>query len=186
MAVFVVAVGIASAAFFYFCVPEDSATDRSKIKWYQWFGSVRFYLVRIVCVCINVYLCFQKHRVRFDQSVLLNLSWLYFTLHQPTMHIYIMGSHKPIMIYMGGLILGINTLYRLFCFFKLFPMVGKGLNQTTKKINQNNICNWICKMDDLEQIAILGSCWDCWKSYLKRWETKQTNADDILLEIAQI
>ncbi len=23
--------------------------------------------------------------------------------------------------------LGVNTLYRLFCFFKLFPMVGKGL-----------------------------------------------------------
>ncbi len=29
--------------------------------------------------------------------------------------------------YMGGLILGVNTLYMLFCFFKLFPMVGKGL-----------------------------------------------------------
>ncbi len=28
---------------------------------------------------------------------------------------------------MEGLILGINTLYRLFCFFKLFPMVSKGL-----------------------------------------------------------
>ncbi len=27
----------------------------------------------------------------------------------------------------GGLILGVNTLYRLFCFFKLFPVVGKGL-----------------------------------------------------------
>ncbi len=27
----------------------------------------------------------------------------------------------------GGLILGVNTLYRLFCFFKLFPMVSKGL-----------------------------------------------------------
>ncbi len=26
----------------------------------------------------------------------------------------------------GGLILGTNTLYRLFC-FKLFPMVGRGL-----------------------------------------------------------
>ncbi len=30
---------------------------------------------------------------------------------------------------MEGLILGVNTLYRLFCFFKLFPMVGKGLKQ---------------------------------------------------------
>ncbi len=38
-----------------------------------------------------------------------------------------MSSHKPIRVYMGGLILGVNTLYRLFCFFKLFPMVGKGL-----------------------------------------------------------
>ncbi len=38
-----------------------------------------------------------------------------------------MISHKPIMIHMGGLVLGVNTLYRLFCFFKLFPMVGKGL-----------------------------------------------------------
>ncbi len=38
-----------------------------------------------------------------------------------------MSSHKPIRIYMGGLILGDNTLYRLFCFW-LFPIVvGKGL-----------------------------------------------------------
>ncbi len=29
----------------------------------------------------------------------------------------------------GSLILGVNTLYRFFCFFKLFPMVGKGLNE---------------------------------------------------------
>ena len=28
---------------------------------------------------------------------------------------------------MEGLILSVNTLYRLFCFFKLFLMVGKGL-----------------------------------------------------------
>ncbi len=40
-----------------------------------------------------------------------------------------MSSHKPIRIYM---ILGVNTLYRLFCFFKLFPMVGKGLTLTAK------------------------------------------------------
>ena len=42
-------------------------------------------------------------------------------------HICVMSSHKPILIYMGVLILGVNTLYRLFCFFKLFLMVGKGL-----------------------------------------------------------
>ncbi len=31
---------------------------------------------------------------------------------------------------MGGLILGVNSLYRLINFFKLFPMVGKGLTLT--------------------------------------------------------
>ncbi len=31
----------------------------------------------------------------------------------------------------GGLILGVNTLYRLFCIFNLFPMVAKGLNPKT-------------------------------------------------------
>ena len=50
-----------------------------------------------------------------------------FTLYQPKMHICVMSSHKPICVYMGVLILGVNTLYRLFCFFKLFLMVGKGL-----------------------------------------------------------
>ncbi len=38
-----------------------------------------------------------------------------------------LSSHKSIRIYMGGLILGVNTLYRLFCFFKPFPIIGKGL-----------------------------------------------------------
>ncbi len=52
-----------------------------------------------------------------------------------------MSSHKPIRIYMGGLILGVNTLYRLFRFFKLFPMVGKGLtsrNATGSLITYNH------------------------------------------------
>ncbi len=44
-------------------------------------------------------------------------------------HICVMSSHKPIRIYMGDLILGVITLYRLFCFLKLFPMVGKGLTK---------------------------------------------------------
>ncbi len=34
---------------------------------------------------------------------------------------------------MGGLILGVNTLYRIFCVFKLFPMVGKGLIENGMK-----------------------------------------------------
>ncbi len=42
-------------------------------------------------------------------------------------HICVVSSLTPTIIYMGGLILGVNTLYRFFCFFKLFPMVGKGL-----------------------------------------------------------
>ncbi len=42
-------------------------------------------------------------------------------------HVCVMSSHKPIRIYMEGLILGVNTLYRLFCFVKLFPMIGIGL-----------------------------------------------------------
>ncbi len=57
------------------------------------------------------------------------------TLYQPMTHIIcVMSSYnyKPIRIYMGGLILGVNTLYRLFCFFKLFPMVGKGLTTSIK------------------------------------------------------
>jgi len=29
---------------------------------------------------------------------------------------------------MGGLILGVNTLYMLSCFLKQFALVGKGLN----------------------------------------------------------
>ncbi len=54
--------------------------------------------------------CYQTHK-------LFNL-----TLYQPMTYICVMSSHKPIRIYMGRLILDINTLYRLFCFFKLFPM----------------------------------------------------------------
>ncbi len=45
-----------------------------------------------------------------------------------------MSYHKPIRIYMVGLILGVNTLYRLFCFFMLFPMVGKGLTECPRTV----------------------------------------------------
>ncbi len=31
------------------------------------------------------------------------------------------AAHKPIRIYMGGLILGVNTLYMIFCFFNSLP-----------------------------------------------------------------
>ncbi len=33
-----------------------------------------------------------------------------------------MSPHKLMGIYMEGLILGVNTMYMLFCFFKLFPI----------------------------------------------------------------
>ncbi len=44
----------------------------------------------------------------------------YLTLYQPMMHICVMSSHKLLGIYnvYGGLILGVSTLYWLFCFFK--------------------------------------------------------------------
>ncbi len=60
-------------------------------------------------------------------SILYVYSLPLLTLYQPMTHICVMSSHKPIRIYMGVLILGINTLYTLFCFFNLFPMVDKGL-----------------------------------------------------------
>ncbi len=43
--------------------------------------------------------------------------------------------HNRIRICMGGLILGVNTLHMLFCFFKLFPMVGKGLKSSAVPLN---------------------------------------------------
>ncbi len=58
------------------------------------------------------------------------------TLYQPMTHIRVMSSHKPIRIYMECLILGVNTLYRLFCFSKLFAMVGKGL---TTELHPGNV-----------------------------------------------
>ncbi len=50
-------------------------------------------------------------------------------------HRCLMSSHKPIIIYMGGSILGVNTLYMLFYFFKLFPIVGKGLSVLSRSLS---------------------------------------------------
>ncbi len=63
------------------------------------------------------------------------------------MHICVMSSHKPIRIYMGGLILGVNTLYRLFCFFKLFPMVGKGLTLPTHTTLEHKGLRWFVSVE---------------------------------------
>ena len=42
-------------------------------------------------------------------------------------------THKPIRFYIGGLILGVNTLYMFFCFFELFAVVGNELNLMNMK-----------------------------------------------------
>ncbi len=76
-----------------------------------------------------------------------------------------MSSHKPIKIYMGGLILGVNTLYRLFCFFKLFPMVGKELSLFTfPALDQNDekqTCGCYSCTLDIAWVVSFGS-----KSYI--------------------
>ncbi len=51
-------------------------------------------------------------------------------LYSPMMPCGVVVFHSLIRIYMGGLIQGINNLYRLFCFFKLFPMGRKELIST--------------------------------------------------------
>ncbi len=71
------------------------------------------------------------------QVVFVKLVWYILYTHNVQLTLYcpmtpysVMVFHKPIIIYMEGLILGGNTLYRLFCFFKLFLKVGKGLSVT--------------------------------------------------------
>ncbi len=64
-------------------------------------------------------------------------------------HICVMSSHKPIRIYMGVLILGVNTLYSLFCFFKLFPMIGKGLISGT--IQSYPVLTGFCRLSVLNK-----------------------------------
>ncbi len=53
------------------------------------------------------------------------------------------NTHKLMGFYMEVLILGVNTLYRLFCFFKPFPMVDKGLmyfDTVSQKKDLQNFC----------------------------------------------
>jgi len=47
-------------------------------------------------------------------------------------HMYIMSYHRLIRMYVGVIILGVNTLCRLFCFFELLLMLVKGLK-----------CKWV-------------------------------------------
>ncbi len=50
-------------------------------------------------------------------------------------HIFLMSSQKPISICMGVLMVGVNTLYRVVCFFKLFIIGGKGLNDVSMSVS---------------------------------------------------
>ncbi len=49
-----------------------------------------------------------------------------------------MCTEMPIRIYVGCLILGVNTLYRVFCYFKLFIIGGKNAMVTTL---ESGYCN---------------------------------------------
>ena len=50
---------------------------------------------------------------------------IYIELYQPMMHT--LRHELAIRIYMGLLILGVNTVYIAFCFARTLAMVGKGL-----------------------------------------------------------
>ncbi len=52
------------------------------------------------------------------------------TLYQPMMHIWVISSYENLY---GGFNTRRYTLYRLFCFFKLFPMVGKGKTRQSSR-----------------------------------------------------
>ncbi len=49
---------------------------------------------------------------------------------------------NPMGFYTEGLILGVNTMYMPFCFFKLFPMVGKGLRKYSQAVKHLIKLNW--------------------------------------------
>jgi len=50
---------------------------------------------------------------------------------------------------MGGLILGVNTLYMLFCFFKLLALVGKGLTGKLASPKQERVMEGVQAADCL-------------------------------------
>jgi len=52
------------------------------------------------------------------------------------------NAHRLIRIYMGGLILGVNTLYMLSCFLKQFALEGKGLKAVKAKNDIRKCCGW--------------------------------------------
>ncbi len=60
------------------------------------------------------------------------------------------NTHKLMAFYMEGLILGVNTMYMLFCFFKLFLIVCIGISRGLKeavKCLYNSFLNYnFCKV----------------------------------------
>ncbi len=98
------------------------------------------------------------------------------TLYQPLTHIRVMSSHKPIR--MGGLILGVNTLYRLFCFFKLFPMVSKGLTDIPKLIITRLLPHTLRDAGNTLALAWLQSTY--WMNGIHYWLRLRWVRNDIL------
>ena len=76
------------------------------------------------------------------------------TLYQPMMYICVMSVllffHKSIRIYMEVIILGANTLYNVFCFFKAFLPERYGwervkcCHQTSDTTHCNSVSNGVC------------------------------------------
>ncbi len=58
---------------------------------------------------------------------------------------------------MGSLILGVNTLYRLFCFFKLFIIGGKGLTVISPKFSFLS-CFFMAGKELILRYSIAGRC----------------------------
>jgi len=56
------------------------------------------------------------------------------------------NAHKLIRIYMGDLIVGVNTLYTLSCFLKQFALVGKRVNSSYSQYieNRTTVNSYVC------------------------------------------
>ncbi len=61
---------------------------------------------------------------------------------------------------MGDLIPGVNTLYMLFCFFKLFRVVGKGLKEgkykTLNSLRRQNKCRLKDELSSFSPCSLSG------------------------------
>ena len=89
---------------------------------------ITYYSTVRVCVCVKtgVYVTWQSLEIAtYNYSVCIIMCTL--TLNQPRTHKCVQSLHKSIIIYMGVIILGPNTLYINFCLIKQIPMASKRL-----------------------------------------------------------